>query len=187
MPSRAKLCLWPALLAECVLVSALTARTQTPPDFSGRWTIPTPAAASAPVPGTAAVAAASGDMGSGWGSSITIAQDATQLRVEYTVFSRYDLQPPLVFVYQLDGSETRNTVVMGRGAQAESSRALWTGQSLTITTTFNVVDRPSSPPSTMTLTRMLSLESPTRLVVESTRTGVFGGPSSTTRTVYEKS
>ena len=36
-----------------------------------------------------------GDMGSGWGSTITIAQDATRLSVEYAIFSRYDLQPPL--------------------------------------------------------------------------------------------
>lgn len=176
-----------AVFVGTVLTGALPVSTQVPPDFSGRWTIPMPATTSAPALGTAAVAPASGDMGSGWGPDITIAQDTKQVRVEYTVFSRYDLQPPLVLVYQLDGSESRNTVTMGRGAQTETSRASWEGQSLTITTTFNVVDRPSSPPSTMTLTRRLSLESPTRLVVESTRSGVLGGPSSTARTVYQKS
>jgi hypothetical protein len=69
----------------------------------------------------------------------------------------------------------------------ESSRASWTGQTLTITTTFNVADRSSAQPLTMTVTRKLSLESPTTLVVEATRSGVLGGPSSTTRTIYQKS
>jgi hypothetical protein len=176
-----------AVFAASVLLSSLTASAQAPPDFSGRWTIPAPPTGTAPAPGTAAAAPASGDMGSGWGPNITIAQDAARLSVEYSPFSRYDLQPPLVFVYQLDGSESRTTVVMGRGAQMESSRVSWTGQTLTITTTFNVADRPSSPPLTMTVTRKLSLESPTTLVVEATRSGVLGGPSSTTRTIYQKS
>ena len=89
----------------------------------------------AAVPGTPAAAAAPGDMGSGWGSAITIAQDAKQLSVEYVFFSRYDLQPPLTFTYPLDGSEGRNTVMMGRGEQVESSRARWNGPTLIITTT----------------------------------------------------
>jgi hypothetical protein len=42
----------------------------------------------------------SGDMASGWGSAIAITQDATRLTVEYAVFSRYDLQPPLKFTYR---------------------------------------------------------------------------------------
>jgi hypothetical protein len=58
-----------------------------------------------------------------WGSPITIAQDARQLTVEYQVFSRSDLQPPLTFTFPLDGSEGRNTVNMGRGKLVESSRA----------------------------------------------------------------
>ena len=47
------------------------------------------------VPGTPAAAAAPGDMGSGWGSTITIVQDTERLSFESPVFSRYDLQPPL--------------------------------------------------------------------------------------------
>jgi hypothetical protein len=160
---------------------------QTAVNFSGRWTIPPPAPLSAPAPRTAAVASSSGDMGSGWGPTVTIAQDAARLTVEYTVFSRYDVQPNLVFVYPLDGSEGRNTVMVGRGAQVESSRASWSGQTLTITTTFEVTDRGLGKPLTVTLTRKLSLESPTTLLVEATRSGVLGGPSSTTRTIYQKS
>ena len=119
--------------------------------------------------------------GSGWGSTVTITQDAKRLSVEYALFSRYDLQPPLTFTYPLDGSVGRNTVNVGRGEQIESSRAQWNGQTLIITTTFDVADRRAGKPFTAELTRTLSLESPTTLVVEVTRAGVLGGPASTTR------
>lgn len=165
-----------------------TTSAQPPVDFSGRWTVDAPAIASTPaVPGTPAAAAAPGDMGSGWGSTITIAQDTKRLSVEYTIFSRYDLQPPLTFTYPLDGSVGRNTVMMGRGEQIESSRAQWNGQTLIIITTFDVADRGAEQPFTAELTRKLWLGSPTTLVVEVTRAGVLGGPAPTTRSVYRKS
>ena len=160
---------------------------QPPADFSGRWMLDAPVVALTPaVPGTPAGAAAPGDMGSGWGSTVTIAQDAKQLRVEYAVFSRYDAQPPLTFIYPLDGSVGRNTVMMGRGEQVESSRAQWKGQTLVIVTTFQIADRGAGTPFTTELTRKLSLESPTTLVMEVTRAGVLGGPASTTRSIYRK-
>ena len=166
---------------------AVTVTAQSPVDFSGRWTLDAPAPASTPaVPGTPAAAAAPGDMGSGWGSPITIAQDARQLTVEYQVFSRYDLQPPLKFTFPLDGSEGRTLIMMGRGEQVESSRARWDGQALIIVTTFRVDDRAAGPPFTIELTRKLSLESPSTLIVDVTRAGALGGPASTTRSVYRK-
>ena len=138
--------------------SSATAPAQPPADFSGRWTLDAPAIATTPaVPGTPAAAAAPGDMGSGWGSTITIAQDANRLSVEYTFFSRYDLQPPLTFTYPLDGSVGRNTVMMGRGEQIESSRAQWNGQTLVIITTFHIADRGAGKPFTAELTRKLSV------------------------------
>ena len=174
-----------ALILAAALQPGLAA--QPPVDFSGRWTLDTPAVATTPaVPGTPAAAAAPGDMGSGWGTPLTIVQDPRQLRVEYTVFSRYDLQPPLVFTYPLDGSEGRNSMTMGRGDQVESSRARWDGQTLIIVTTRRVDDRAVGQPFTAELTRKLSLESPVTLIVETTRAGVLGGPASTTRAVYRK-
>ena len=139
-----------ALWLTAVLPAALSA--QPPADFSGRWTLDAPAIASTPaVPGTPAAAAAPGDMGSGWGSTITIAQDTKRLSVEYTVFSRYDLQPPLTLTYPLDGSVGRNTVMMGRGEQVESSRAQWNGadaRSSSRRSTSPIVARESrSPPN----------------------------------------
>jgi hypothetical protein len=175
-----------ALWLTAVLAATLSA--QPPADFSGRWTLDAPAFASTPaVPGTPAAAAAPGDMGSGWGSTITVAQDAKRLNVEYAIFSRYDLQPPLTFTYPLDGSVGRNTMMMGRGEQVESSRAQWNGQTLIIVTAFHIVDRGAGKPFTAESTRKLWLESTTTLVVEVTRAGVLGGPASTTRSVYRKS
>ena len=175
------------LLVLVVLLSTAVS-AQPAADFSGRWTLEAPKITSTPaVPGTPAVAAAPGDMGSGWGATISITQDATQLRVEYDAFSRYDLQPPLTFIYPLDGSEVRNTVRMGRGEQIERSRAQWNGPMLVITTAVQVDDRSAGKPFIAELTRKIWLESPTTLIVEVTRAGVLGGPASTTRSVYRKS
>lgn len=172
----------PLLTAVLIVLAA-----QPPADFSGKWTLDAPAIATTPaVPGTPAAAAAPGDQGSGWGSTIVIAQDVARLTVEYAFFSRYDLQPPLTFTFPLDGSEGRTTVMMGRGEQVEASRARWDGQALIITTRYPVNDRGAGKPFTAEVTRKLWLESPTTLIVEVTRGGVFGGPASTTRSVYRK-
>jgi hypothetical protein len=96
------------------------------------------------------------------------------------------LQPPLKLTYPLDGSVGRNTVMMGRGEQIESSRAQWNGSTLVIITTFDVADRGAGKPFTAELTRKLWLESPAAMIVEVTRAGVLGGPASTTRSVYRK-
>jgi hypothetical protein len=180
-----------AVLTGVGFPDARQAGDQARPDFSGRWTTdPNPAApadaAGAGARGRGARGGARGDMGSGWGSTIAIAQDARQLTVEYAFFARGDLQPPLRFVYALDGSETRNTVMMGRGMQTQQSRTAWDGARLTITTTHALTDPATGKPATAQIVQTLSLPSPAELVVETTRAGVFGGPATTTRTVYRK-
>jgi hypothetical protein len=161
------------------------------PDFSGRWTID----AAPPAGGGGAAAAAGGgaargggrgDMGSGWGSTITITQDAARLTVEYVFFGRGDLQPPLKFVYALDGSETKNSVMMGRGVQEQVSKTAWEGDTLVITTTHRFTDPATGKPMTEDVKQALTLESPTALIVETTRAGVLGGPSTATKTTYKK-
>ena len=150
------------------------------PDFSGRWTAEAPAPAGRGGPGR-------GDMGSGWGSPITITQDGNRLTVEYVFFGRGDLQPPLKFVYALDGSETKNAVMMGRGVQEQRSKTAWEGDKLVITTIHTLTDPATGKPLTEEVKQTLTLESPTSLVVETNRAGVLGGKSSATRTVYVKS
>lgn len=125
-------------------------------------------------------------MGSGWGSTITITQDAARLTVEYAFFGRGDMQPPLKFVYALDGSETRNSVMMGRGIQQSASTAAWQGNTLVITTIHAFPDPETGKTTGVEVKQALSLESPTSLVVETTRPAVRDGPLSKTRNVYRK-
>jgi hypothetical protein len=167
------------LIAVTWLVSGV--ESQTPADFSGRWTIET-----APAEAAKGAPPARGDMGSGWGTTIAITQDAKAIVVESIVYSRYDLQPQPRFVYALDGSETRNTLMLGRGFQPQTSRTRWEGQRLAITTVHAFADPASGKPLTVEVTQTLSLESPTKLVVEATRAGVLGAKPSTTKTAYVK-
>ena len=155
----------------CVLLLSMAASAQPRPDFSGRWTTEP---------------AARGDMGSGWGTQIDITQDASRLTVEYAFFGRGDMQRPLRFEYALDGAETRNSVLMGRGIQSQASTTRWDAQTLIITTRHEFTDPSTGKPSTAVVTQALTLESPTSLVVETTRAGVMGGPPTKTRTVYRK-
>lgn len=160
-------------LAVVALIALSSLTGQAPPDLSGRWT-------TEPAQGTRP------DAGSGWGSTITLTQDARQLTVEYAFFTRGDMQPPLKFVYALDGSESRNPVMMGRGLQTERTKSAWDGQTLVITTTHDFKDPATGKAGSIDVVRRLSLESPDSLVVETTRGGALGGPSSTTRVVYRR-
>ena len=117
---------------------------------------------------------------------MTITQAADRLTVEYAFFARGDMQPPLRFVFALDGSETKNSVMMGRGIQAQTSKAAWEGDRLVITTTHSFENPADGQPMKIEVKQTLSLESPTSLIIETTRSGVLDGPSSTTRTVYRK-
>jgi pimeloyl-ACP methyl ester carboxylesterase len=151
------------------------------PSLSGRWVV---AQDSAPAGrGRGAL----GSPGSGWGSPLTVTQDSARLVVEYSFFSRYDMQPPFRFVYALNGAETTNAVMVGHGAQAQVSRVSWDGPTVVIHTTHLIANPAGTGDSLrVDVTRRLSLESPARLVVETTRAGVLGGASSISRTVYTK-
>ena len=188
-----------ALLSVCAAVVLLQAQSR--PDFSGRWTTEpeaggtTPGTAPGQAPGTTpgqtpgrggGRGPAIGDLGSGWGPTITVTQNANSLTVEYAFFARGDMQPPLKFVYALDGSETKNTVMMGRGMQTQTSKAAWDGSALVITTLHPFTDPSTGKPSTVSVQQKLTLESPASLVVETTRAGVLGGPPSTARATYRK-
>jgi arylsulfatase len=167
------------LSSALVALLAVGATAQTRPDFSGRWT-------SEPSPPGDGQRERIGDMGSGWGPNITITQTAERMTVEYMFFARGDMQPPLRFVFALDGSETKNSVMMGRGIQAQTSKTAWEGDKLVITTTYSFGATETGQPLTSEVKQTLALESPTSLIIETTRSGVLGGPSSTTRTVYKK-
>ena len=168
----------------CALVLlATTATAQTRPDFSGRWTV-------APEPSAAAGrggSQVSGTMGSGWGGEITITQDAATLTVERAQFSQYDIQPPMRFTYALDGSDSRNTINMGRGPQEQVSKAAWREPSLVISTRYPFNNPQNGKAETIDVQQELSLDASGSLVITTTRIFQPAGPPSTTTTKYVKS
>src|SRR5262245_48461424 len=173
------------VVAISLLASAIPAGLRTPPNFSGQWEAEPEAPPARGGAGAPPTAPARGNMGSGWGSPITIAQDEKELRVEYTVYSRYDLQPPVRLRYALDGAETRNDVMIGHTSQERRSRAVWNAQSLEITTIYPALHPDTGKPFTTQVVQRLSLASPSELVIEVTRRVGDIGPS-TTRTIYRK-
>ncbi len=187
---------WPRLDVVATSLVALTAvlpvsgaTAQGRPDFSGRWTSgPPPAAPSArdaaatrspDVPPSA-------DLGSGWGRTITITQTERTITIEWPIFSTYDMQPPLRFEYPLDGTERVNAVMRGRGVQRQRSRTRWAGDSLVITTTHVFADPATGRDVPTEIRQTLVLESPTSLVVQTTRAAAPGAAPPPTRLVYTK-
>ena len=155
------------------------------PDLSGKWTVVAPARAAGAAQGSAPPSlSALGDMGSGWGSPLTLRQDAATLTVEYTYFHPRDVQPTLRFGYRLDGAESRNVANLGRGPQLQVSRAAWHGDRLVITTTHEFVNPRDGRTLTCETRQTLWLENADTLVIETWRSGVLGGKASTTRTTW---
>jgi hypothetical protein len=177
----------PAMLALLyVLATASTAaNAQTQPNFSGTWTRVDAEPERTSVAATGDQAFRTGTPGSGWGSPITIRHDAKTLVVEYTHFAAYDLQPPLRFTYSMDGSDSRNTLMIGHSQSTTQSRIAWRDNKLVITTAVEVPELRGNPH--MEVRQVLMLESPETLVVETTRGAVAGTPSSVTRTLYRRS
>ncbi len=153
--------------------------TRERPDFTGKWTRTT-------------ARGESGSAESGWGSAFFIVQHSNRIVVERAFFSPPDLQPPLKFTYFLDGSESRNSVLMGRGMQEQVSKATWEGDKLVITTTHISPGSDEDQRVTSKVRHTLSFQRnrrqalPPFLVIETTRNATEGGVPSTTRTVYIK-
>ncbi len=176
-----------AVFAAGILVAR--AATKEKPDFSGMWTSTARSAGFTPRGG-----GATASLGSGWGESFSITQDADTLLLERTFFTRADMQPAMRFRFALDGSETRNTVLMGRGIQVQVSTAVWEGDKLVITTVYTEPQAGEGQPIRAVVTQTLTLQPPRpgraawppSLLVETIRHGVLGGPSSTARTVYTR-
>jgi hypothetical protein len=146
---------------------AMPLSAQQVPDFSGQWQ-----------------RADNNDVGSGWGDTITVTQEGSRLQVEYVYFAPDDRQPPLTFVYDLAGRETRNTLMMGRGEQTQVSRTKLVDGSLDIVTLHELVV--NGQPVQSEVHQVLSLQSNATLVMDVTRMGVLGGPPTKTRSVYRR-
>ena len=157
------------------------------PDLSGKWAVAAPERAAGVAMGSAPpTLSEQGSMGSGWAPEITLTQTATALTVECAYVHPRDAQPPFRLSYSLSGALSRNTVNLGRGPQLQVSRAAWQAESLVITTTHAFVNPQDGRTMTSETRQVLSLEAPDTLVIETFRSGVLGGKSSTTRTTYKK-
>jgi hypothetical protein len=153
------------------------------PDFTGGWSLQDSAAAAPSVATRGDAGFRVGDMGSSWGSPITLTHEPDRLTVEYVYFSTYDLQPPLKYVYALDGSESINRIMIGHSASEQRSRAAWQGETLVITTRYAAPEMDGRG-QTAEVRQSLRMTAPDRLEIETTRVGVNGAPTTVTRTVY---
>ena len=173
-----KTCGLRALPIALALGSASVVSAQTRPDFSGEWVRADSSAEQRSVATVGDAGFRVGNMGSGWGSPLTLRGSANRLVVEYAFFGTYDLQPRLSFTFALDGSESRNAVMIGHTESVLRSRTAWRGDTLVITTQYTA---PTGATEAI-VHQALSLASPTSLVVETTR----GTGSAPIRTTYSK-
>ena len=163
-----------ALVLAAIALLSGGATAQAPPNFSGKWkrivTEEKASQAEQNIPATA---------GSGWGDEITIAHEPATLTIDRMQFVAYDMQPPMRFVYALDGSESRNVINIGRGPQEQVSRTAWQGGTLVITTRHA-----AGTPLSSDVSYAFSFDGDV-LVIEMRRAGGVP-PASTTRGRYRK-
>jgi hypothetical protein len=157
------------LSAAAVAVMTVGVFAQTP-NFAGKWSRVDDPAAAAPA-GGAGGGRGFGGRG-GFGQEVTITQDASTIKMEW-MQGQGGMQTR---TYKLDGSDSVNQV-MGRGGEAapQTSKAVWEGGKLVITTTTQFGENK----------QVLSMEGG-NLVVEQTNPGRGGGAPTTTKITYKK-
>jgi len=150
-----------------LVFAASVAQAQDKPNLSGSWTLVVDPNAPAP--------SGRGGGGGGLGQAATLTQDAKTLTV-----TRTTQNGEVKIVYNLDGSESKN-MVQGRGGQMEQvSKAAWEGNTLVITTNFQMGE------TAATRTQKMMLDASGQLVVSTTSPGRGGGEPTTTTQTYKK-
>lgn len=175
MPTRGIVAILLALFARAPVVQA-----QARPDFSAEWVRIDSTTEQRSVAAVGDAAFRTGNMGIGWGSPLTIRHQNAQIIVEYPHFGTYDLQPRLRFVYALDGSESRNAIMIGHAETRLRSRVTWSDSTLVITTAY------PGPSGNTEVRHALTLASPTSLIIETTRVGIDGNVAVVVRATYGK-
>ena len=112
--------------------------------------------------------------GGGFGPTFTVTQDAKTLTI-----TRTTQNGEVKSVYNLDGSESKNTVQGRGGAMEQISVAKWEGANLVITTKIQMGE------NTIEIKRTLSLGADGVLTVEMSRPGQDGTPM-TSKVQYKK-
>jgi hypothetical protein len=137
-------------------------------DFSGKWTVDAEKTAAAnPAP-----AAGARGGGRGGGGPMTIVMDAKTMKITTT-----NQAGDTTRTYNLDGTESKNTMNMGGNPMDQISTASWTGAKLVITT------KGMNGAGDSTATYSLDVAN---LKVENTRPGAQGGAATTRTTIYTK-
>jgi Spy/CpxP family protein refolding chaperone len=157
--------------------AAASVAAQAKPDFSGKWVMD-PASAPAP-PAEAGGGGGGGGRGGGrggggFGNEFTVAQNAKTLTI-----TRMQGDQTVTTVYNLDGSESKNSVQGRGGAQEQVSKATWDGAKLVVTTQINAGG------NTIGQKRVFAMEGG-NLTIETTAPGRDGGPGTPTKLVYKK-
>jgi hypothetical protein len=143
------------------------------PDFSGKWVMDPPAAPAAAADaggGRGGGRGSGGGFQPGFGAEFTVKQDAKTLRI-----TRGGQTKPLI--YNLDGSESKNSVTRDGQQQEQIATATWDGNKLVIVTVVNFQG------NTGEQRRVLSFEGG-NLVIEQTNPGRSGGAP--IKVVYKK-
>ena len=150
---------------------ASSAFAQAKPNFAGTYTIVVDSAAMAQQQG---MGGRGGGRGGGFGQTFTATQDASKLTI-----TRETQNGPVVSVYNLDGSDSKNTMQGRGGAMEVVSHAKWDGDKLVISTTRDMGGTP------MTSTQTLSTDAAGNLWVETSRPGQ-DGTMMTSKVQYKK-
>src|SRR3954467_10984030 len=155
-----------ALLSVAALtMTAPSASAQAKPNFAAKWTMVADPNA-----------APTGGRGMrGLGQEATITQDAGTLTI-----ARTGPNGEVKSVYNLDGTDSKNTMTFGGNSVDQVSKTKWDGDKLVITTTSNFNG------NAFETTMALSLDAAGDLVVDSTSPGRGGGAPTTTKMAYKK-
>ena len=148
---------------------AASAFAQAKPSFAGKWTlVPDPNAA-----------AGGGGRGRGMGGFGGLGQGGSVEQNDKTMTVTTTTQMGEVkSVYNLDGSESKNSINMQGTAIDRVSKAKWDGAKLVIVTTTNFQGNP------VETTQTWSLDATGSLIIESTSN--FQGTPTTTKMTYKK-
>jgi hypothetical protein len=110
------------------------------------------------------------------GPGATIVQDENTLTL-----TRTTQMGEIRSVYNLDGSDSKNTLTMGGNSIEQISKAKWDGNKLVIVTTS------SFQGTSFESTVAMELNSSGQLVVQATQPGFGGAAPTTTTLTYKKS
>lgn len=168
------------------LVACRTVAAQPRPSFAGEWTRIDSAVFAPSIAAAGDVAFRVGDMGSGWGSPVTIAQSSDSLIVEFTQFSAYDLQPRLRYAYALNGQESRNGIMIGHAESVQRARVSWNGLTLVIVTTHSAPIGPGGRTVNTETRQSLTVLENGQLLIDTARFGANGGAPNIVHTTYRK-